>query len=326
MKKFYYLYNGRSALNFALNNIGLKQSDEILYPEYSCDVIFQYNNKKKYNYKFYQTKGNFYFSLNLLKKKITKKTKVIIIINFFGIKQNLKNLYKFCRKKKILLFVDDCHTFYELHKSSSNDCDIKFLSPSKIFNKIVIGGILQINNNSIKIKQKLPILKFNSSPIKVLKQKLKKTLLYEKLKFSKSRPKFENVNFFKSKFILSKYLLNKKDIVKIKSLNFKNENKLRVQNFKYWSQICKNLNIKPILKINNIKSGCPLYFPAMCKSSTEAIKIFDFGWKNKLEIVSWPTLHTSQRKNKRLISLWKKTVYFPMDKKYYKTKKIYDFA
>ena len=47
------------------------------------------------------------------------------------------------------------------------------------------------------------------------------------------------------------------------------------------------------------------------------IEIFDFGWKNKLEIVSWPTLHKNQRKNKRLVNYWKKIVYFPMNKKYF---------
>ena len=31
MKKFYYLYNGRSSLNLALANAGLKKKDEILW-------------------------------------------------------------------------------------------------------------------------------------------------------------------------------------------------------------------------------------------------------------------------------------------------------
>ena len=46
MKKLYYLYNGRSSLNFLLSNLNLKNKDEILYPNFSCDVIFQYSKKK----------------------------------------------------------------------------------------------------------------------------------------------------------------------------------------------------------------------------------------------------------------------------------------
>lgn len=317
MKKFIYLYNGRSALNFALKNINLKKNDEILYPEFSCDVIFQFESKNNYNYKFYPIKNNFHISLNKLKSKITKKTKIILIINFFGIQQNLKNFYKFCKKKNILLLVDDCHTFYNLSLSKSDDCDAKFFSPSKIFDKIVAGGILQINNNRIHIKKKLTSSKLNLNLIKHLKAKLKKLLLYEKYKFSKKRPKFEDENFFKSKFDVKNFSLNKEIISDIKSINIKKEKKIRIENFKYWNNLCKKLEIKPLLKINNIKHGCSLYYPAICKSSSHAQKVFDYGWKNKIEIVSWPTLHKKQRKNKKLIRYWKKIVYFPMNKKYF---------
>ena len=317
MKKFIYLYNGRSALNFALNNICLGNDDEILYPEFSCDVIFQSYPKKNYKYKFYKIKKNFHISVNLLKKKITNKTRVILIINFFGIKQELKSLYQYCKKKKILLFVDECHTFYNLDSSSSNDCDIKFFSPSKIFDKILSGGILQINNNSIKIKQKMTFIKINNNFIKILKKNMKKLKLYKKLKFLKKRPKFEDENFFKSKFDVKKNALNKEIITDIKSINLYDEKKIRIKNFRYWENLCNKLNIKPLLKVDNIKHGCPLYFPAICKTKYKAIEIFDFGWKNKLEIVSWPTLHKNQRKNKRLVNYWKKIVYFPMNKKYF---------
>ena len=39
MKKLYYLYNGRSALNVVLDSINLKATHEILYPEFACDVL-----------------------------------------------------------------------------------------------------------------------------------------------------------------------------------------------------------------------------------------------------------------------------------------------
>ena len=49
MKKLYYLYNGRSALNAVLDSINLKAIHEILYPEFACDVLFQF---KKRNYRY----------------------------------------------------------------------------------------------------------------------------------------------------------------------------------------------------------------------------------------------------------------------------------
>ena len=51
MRNLYFFYNGRSALNYVLNNLSLPNDDEVLYPEFSCDVLFEYTTKK-FNYKF----------------------------------------------------------------------------------------------------------------------------------------------------------------------------------------------------------------------------------------------------------------------------------
>ena len=52
MKKFYYLYNGRSALNFILKNYILEKNQEILFPDFSCDVLFQNDNYNHYRKNF----------------------------------------------------------------------------------------------------------------------------------------------------------------------------------------------------------------------------------------------------------------------------------
>ena len=316
MKKLYYLHNGRSALNYALDNVNFKKNDEILYPEYSCDVLFQYNKRKQFNYKFYKTKDNFFLSPKFLKKEITINTKIIIVINFFGIKQNIKTLYRYCKKKNILLFIDDCHTFYDLNSSSDYDCDVKFLSVSKIFNQLNSGGILQINNESIILKNKLKTKKNNIDFLIKIKKNLKKTHLYEKYKFLKNRPLFEDENFFKSTYNVKNYLLNNVNISIINRIDVKKENRCRIKNYRFWKQICKKFELKPLLDIKNIKHGCPLYFPAITKSHKHSVKMYEYGWVNNVEIVSWPTLHYTQRINKKLIDQWKKIIYFPMEKDY----------
>ena len=95
MKNIFYFYNGRSALNFILESLNLGIDHEILYPEFTCDVIFYY--RKKYRYDFYKTNNDFSFNFNLI-KKITNNTKVVILINFFGIIQNTKKIYNFVKK------------------------------------------------------------------------------------------------------------------------------------------------------------------------------------------------------------------------------------
>jgi len=322
MKKFYYLYNGRSSLNYLLSNLNLKKNDEILYPNFSCDVIFQYSKNKKYSQKFYNIEKNFFFKLKSIKKSLSKNTKVIIIINFFGIKQNTKNLYKFCKKKNIHLVIDDCHTYYNLNKNINNYCDTKFLSPSKIFKHVYVGGILQINNNKIKINNNLKTKNYNFSYKFLLKEKIKKTNIYNKFKFMHERPKFENPDFFKSEYKIKNFFLDKKSVKFINELDVKKEIHNRSKNFKFWKKVCKNLKIRSLIKLNNVKHGAPIYFPAICKNSLEASKIYDLGWKNYVEIISWPTLHKSQRNNNKLLNYWRKLVFFPMDKNYYKRKEI----
>ena len=86
----------------------------------------------------------------------------------------------------------------------------KIFFPSKIFEKINIGGILQINNNSVLIHKKLKKSLIDDEIILELKRKIKKILMYEQFKFFKKRPKYEDYNFFKSKLVLNNFTLNEK--------------------------------------------------------------------------------------------------------------------
>lgn len=321
MKKLFYLYNGRSALNYILNNQELSKDDEILYPNFSCDVLFQYLDKN-YNIKFYDIRKNFKFSEKLIKKKINKKTKIILIINFFGMRQNFKKIYSFCKRKKIILIIDECHTYYDLKKIKDKDFDFKFFSPSKVINQINIGGILQINNKKIKIEQNSFSREINNDYFIKTKQIIKKIIFFEKFKYYLKRPNYENIDAFKSKIDVNNFFLSKKLIKKINSINLKKESELRLRNFVYWEKMCEKLGIRPLLKFEDIKHGCPYLFPAICNDKFEASKIFNYGWKNKIDITSWPTLNKAQKKNRQLVNYWKKIVYFPMHKEFYLNQKL----
>jgi hypothetical protein len=314
MRDFYFFYNGRSALNYVLNSLSLGSNDEVLYPEFSCDVLFQYASKK-FNYKFYKTNKNFFFNIDLIKKKISKNTKVLIIINFFGIKQNTSELFSYCRKKNIYLIIDDCHTFYDFKKKINKHCDFKFFSPSKIFDNVHYGGILEVNNHSIPLNKTLKVSKIKDLGKSFLKNTIKKTRIFNEFKFSRIRPKFENPNIFKSKFVVKNYFINKNIFSKINNENIKKQQNISRTNFKYWNNISKKLKITPLIDFKDVKHGIPLYFVARCKNSKQAKQMFDLGWKNKIEITSWPTLHPKMRKDKKLINYWKKLIFFPNSKK-----------
>lgn len=321
MKKLHYLYNGRSALNAVLDSINLKVIHEILYPEFACDVLFQFK-KRNYKYNFYPTNKDFTINKDLLKKKISSKTKVIILINFFGVKQNTKEIYNYCKKKKIFLIVDDCHTYYNPNLKINHYCDYKLFSPGKIFQNLGYGGILVSYNKDIKFDSKLNncVNYFSNNKLKFF---LKSTAIYKIFKKLKGRPKYENPNYFKSKFDVRSCFLNKKDEKKIRNLNYKKLRLISHKNYKVWEKISKTLKIRQLINFNSIKHGIPLYFVAKCKDKNEAKKIFELGWKHNIEIKSWPTLNKKMIRKKEVINYWDKLVFFPnLSKLNFNNKKI----
>ena len=111
----------------------------------------------------------------------------------------------------------------------------------EIFNDLNHYGILQVNNQKINITKKIKTIKRDNTLKNILKKRIKKLDLYNKYKFSKKRPRYEDQNFFKSNYDVKSFLLDKKNIIKIKLIDIKKENELRINNFKFWETICKKL-------------------------------------------------------------------------------------
>jgi dTDP-4-amino-4,6-dideoxygalactose transaminase len=97
-------------------------------------------------------------NLNDLKKKITKKTKVILPVHLYGSVTNLNAIKKLIKNKKIFL-VDDCaqaHGAYDgslikTNKKVGSTCDISCFSfyPGKNLGAYGDGGIITTNNKKL---------------------------------------------------------------------------------------------------------------------------------------------------------------------------------
>ena len=100
--------NGTSALQLALMSIGIKPGDEVIVPGLTfyapmnaiislgaIPVPVDVNLK------------NYCIDLDLIEKKITSKTKAIIIVHLYGFPLNLKRI-KYLRKKYNLKVIEDC--------------------------------------------------------------------------------------------------------------------------------------------------------------------------------------------------------------------------
>ena len=202
-----FFYGGaRMGIFSILKYLNLKKNDEVIVTAFTCSVVI--NAIKKLRLKpiyvdiDHKTLGTSYFDL---KKKITKKTKLIIVQHSFGIPCQIDKITKLTKKNKIFLL---------------EDCSISI--GSKINNKIIgtFGDASVFSFDHTK-----PINCFVGGALYVKKQKLinflekqeknLKSLPNNKIDKMIQRFKFENLycNYynFKKYVLLNKFIniLNK---------------------------------------------------------------------------------------------------------------------
>ena len=100
--------NGTDALTLALSSLDLPRNSEVIIPAMTyCSTAF---SVLKANLKPVLVDTDFLkstISIDELKKKITKKTKVILPVHLYGSVANLTEIKKIIGNKKIYL-IDDC--------------------------------------------------------------------------------------------------------------------------------------------------------------------------------------------------------------------------
>ena len=78
--------NGRTATTYVFKyGIKLKEDEEVLLPEYNCISVINAVEAVHAAFKFYKTDENLNIDVKDLESKITKKTKVLYIIHYFGV-------------------------------------------------------------------------------------------------------------------------------------------------------------------------------------------------------------------------------------------------
>ena len=59
-----------------------------------------------------------------------------------------------------------------------------------------------------------------------------------------------------------------------------------------------------------------MHFVGLAKNQNHAKKIFDWGWKNNIEILSWPSFYSNKNLNKHLIKKWRKYICIPLNQNF----------
>lgn len=144
--------SGTSALSLICKTLKLKKNDEVIMPAltFSADAFTLLQQELKIIF-VDCSPNSFGIDVNQVKKKITKKTKVILPTHLYGYPVEIDKLKKICNEKKIYL-VEDCSqasgTIYKKKRVGSfGDFNIH-----SFHNKLIAsgeGGMITTNNSAL---------------------------------------------------------------------------------------------------------------------------------------------------------------------------------
>jgi len=138
---------GRDALLNGLISLGLKKGDHILVPAYICDSTIEPLRLYGFKIIFIDINKNLGLSLEAAEKYIGKNEKIIkaiIIVNYFGFKQDNKEIIELCKNMNIFVVEDSSHSFFATEIGNHNTkFDLTIFSFRKTL-PVSDGGALKI--------------------------------------------------------------------------------------------------------------------------------------------------------------------------------------
>jgi dTDP-4-amino-4,6-dideoxygalactose transaminase len=150
--------NGTDAITIALKSLNLKVGSEVIIPAMTyCSTAFAVINA---NLKPILADINYLeptINLNEIKRKITKKTKVILPVHLYGSVADISGIKKLIGKKKIYI-IDDCaqaHGAKDLKGNkigSISDISTFSLYPGKNLGAYGDAGVITTNNKKYYLK------------------------------------------------------------------------------------------------------------------------------------------------------------------------------
>lgn len=328
-----YFQNGREALIYGLNLIGIKKGAKILCPAFICKSLTEFLNASGYKVIFFDVEKDLNYNTEIIKNLLIEKNiDVFLFVYYFGFLFNIKKLINICKKNKVKVIEDCSHSF--LTQKNKNifelEGDIAIYSMRKIL-PVSDGGALNLNKKEYKfnikeIKAKMSfyndilyllerfveivLTKFiqvniYSKNFDMFKFKLRNIFLKNNKKKTTNNKNREKPNLNKS--ILLNYFLNKEYIEFI--------SKKRINNYEFLSSKLSTIGFKPFhikLKFGEV----PQYF--LFKDPT--CEITYWLRSNGISACNWPgeeipcDVKNNPLKFKNALNLNKELVCIPIHK------------
>lgn len=305
-----YFTKARTALKYGLQTLGLSSDQSILIPDFICDSVMLPILENSLQFSVYETTENLSPVWTSVESNMSKNTKAILMVHYFGQPQDINAFQQFAKKNSLFLIEDNAHG----HSGTFNNRalgtfgDIGISSPRKFSET---GGVLYLNKN---YDQKLlPSLDYDLATREITWPKVllnKYPNLKHKLKLVlKKRELYEDPRAFRAK-PEKEFYLSKLEVQRLESLDWNKIAESRRSSYLQFQAIAEKKGLEPVFKTISPGSN-PWCFAAYTKSNSEAVSWFDWGWQNDIEIISWPVLREEQLSEvNTAFRKWKKIVCF----------------
>ncbi len=138
---------------FFKKNKPLKRGDEVIVPAISWSTTYSPLQQYGLKLKFIDVDfGTLNIDLKKLKKAISKKTKLIVLVNILGNPCNIKEIAEICKKKSIYLMEDNCESLGAKYKNKYTGTSGELNTMSFFYShhiSAIEGGMITTNNNEL---------------------------------------------------------------------------------------------------------------------------------------------------------------------------------
>jgi perosamine synthetase len=153
--KFSFVFDsGRTSLHYALKSLEIGESDEVIVQSYTCMVVSNAIVWTGAKPVYVDVGSDFNIDVDDLNKKITQKTKVIIIQHTFGIPADIEGILETAKEHDIKIIEDCAHALGAKYNNkllgTFGDIGMFSFGSDKVISCVRGGGVITNNDNIAK--------------------------------------------------------------------------------------------------------------------------------------------------------------------------------
>ena len=285
-----YFSHARTAMKYGLKSLDFHNKDQILIPDFICEVVLHPLNELNIGYDFYPINDDLTPKWDELEKLLTSKTKAIMMVHYFGQPQNVDVFKRFCKKHTLYLIEDNAHGYGGVLNGQplGSFGDIGFSSPRKqlLTNS---GGVLYQQGVIVHPPKEMP--RFPVFYLKDLLLGVLRKLPYLKAllrRILKKKPNYSDPAAFPETKV-GDYAIDGISQYRIEEENWNNHAESRRNTWLQLSEFAINNGLTPIWDKPHNESS-PWVFPVYTSNKEERLHWLHEGWVKGFDVFPWPTL------------------------------------